>query len=131
MTKANPPTQPPAAQIIGKGKDRGKVTLPSSLPNQAGMTYAQTLRSTSKREKGGDNIPEFEPPKLAEQLERKLQILPNEWYQETSYKSDDVAALYAFYQPTQGPFIVVPSTASETFHNDFTLTIYSSQPVEV
>jgi hypothetical protein len=39
VTKANPPTQPPAAEIIGKGKDRGKVTLPSSLP-MGGMTYA-------------------------------------------------------------------------------------------
>jgi len=33
-----------------------------------------------------------------------------------------VAALYAFYQPTQGPFIVVPSTASDTFYAEFTLT---------
>jgi len=71
------------------------VTLPSSLPS-GGTTYAQTLKSTVKREKGGDNIPEFEPPKLGT-LERKLQILPNEWYEETSYKNDDVAALYAFY----------------------------------
>ena len=39
VTKANPPTQPPAAEIIGKGKDRGKVTLPSSLPSAAG-SYA-------------------------------------------------------------------------------------------
>jgi len=39
VTKANPPTQPPAAQIIGKGKDRGKVTLPSSLPSN-GLNYA-------------------------------------------------------------------------------------------
>ena len=65
VTKANPPTQPPAAEIIGKGKDRGKVTLPSSLPNANG-TYAQTLKSTVKKEKGGDNIPEFEPPRLAD-----------------------------------------------------------------
>jgi len=50
-----------------------------------------------KKEKGSDNIPNFEPPKLDKQLERKLQILPNEWFQETSYVSDDVAALYAFY----------------------------------
>ena len=99
VTKANPPTQPPAAEIIGKGKDRGKVTLSSTLPH-VGMHYAQTLRTGTRKEKGGDNIPEFEPPCLADQLERKLQILPNEWYQETTYKSDDVAALYAFYQPT-------------------------------
>ena len=45
-----------------------------------GMSYAQTLKSTAKREKGGDNSPEFEPPRLAEHLERKLQILPGEWY---------------------------------------------------
>ena len=96
VTKANPPTQPPAATIIGKGKDRGKVTLPTTLPS-AGISYAATLKKTTKKERGGDNIPEFEPPRLADQLERKLQILPNEWYQETSYKSDDVAALYAFY----------------------------------
>lgn len=67
-------------------------------------------------------MPEFEPPRLADQLERKLQIEPNEWYSETSYKSDDVAALYAFYQPTQGPFIVVPSSAYDTLLADFELT---------
>ena len=58
---------------------------------------------------------------LDDRLERKLQILPNEWYEETSYKSDDVAALYSFYQPTQGPFIVVPSMAKEEFQADFEL----------
>ena len=63
VTKANPPTQPPAAEIIGKGKDRAGVTLPSSLPSN-GMTYAQTLKSTVKKEKGGENIPDFEPPSL-------------------------------------------------------------------
>ena len=48
-----------------------------------------------KKEKG-DNIPEFEPPTL-ENLERKLQILPGEWYEESFFKSDDVAAQYAHY----------------------------------
>jgi len=33
-------------------------------------------------------------------LERKLQILNGEWFEESMFKSDDVAALYAFYQPT-------------------------------
>ena len=50
-----------------------------------------------KKEQGADNIPDFEPPALDDQLERKLQILPNEWYEETAYKSDDVAAHYSFY----------------------------------
>jgi len=93
VTKSQPPTMPPAAEIIGKGKDRGGITLPSSLPSN-GMTYAQTLKYTAKKEKGGENIPEFEPPTLDNQIERKLQILPNEWFKETTYKSDDVAALY-------------------------------------
>ena len=108
VTKSQPPTQPPQAEIIGKGKDRAGVTLPSSLPSN-GMTYAQTLKSTVKKEKGGENIPDFEPPSLKNQLERKLQILPNEWFKETTYKSDEKAALYQFYQPTQGPFIIIPS----------------------
>lgn len=89
------------------------------------------MKTTTKKEKGGDNIPEFEPPTLSDHLERKLQILPNEWYDETTFKSDDVAALYAFYQPTQGPFIIVPQMAQEEKISEFNLTIYSSQQVEV
>jgi hypothetical protein len=64
-------------------------------------------------------------------LERKLQLLPNEWYEESFYKSDDIAAIYAFYQATQGPFIIIPSMSKEDVTADFTLTIFSSQPVEV
>jgi len=44
------------------------------------MPYAATLRSGAMKEKGADKIPDFEPPSLADQLERKLQIEPNEWY---------------------------------------------------
>lgn len=53
-----------------------------------------------KKEKGSDAIPEFELPRLAQNLERKLQILDNEWLLQTSYTSDDTAALYAFFKPT-------------------------------
>jgi len=128
VTKANPPTAPPASTIIGKGKDKGGMKLASSLTTN-GVTYAETLRGTTKKEKG-ENIPEFEPPKLTN-LERKLQILPGEWHQETYFRNDEVAALYDFYQPTQGPFIIVPSMAKEDIHADFTLTIFSSNHVEV
>lgn len=36
-------------------------------------------------------------------------ILLNEWNIETSYCSEDVAALYGFWQPMHGPFLIVPS----------------------
>ena len=48
-------------------------------------------------------------------MERKLQILNGEWQEESYFKSDDVAALYAFYQPTQGPFNIVPSMSKEEY----------------
>lgn len=70
--------------------------MASSLGKTA--VYAKSLAMIGKKEKG-DNIPDFEPPTL-ENLSRKLQILPGEWYEESFYRSDDVAAIYAFYQPT-------------------------------
>mmetsp|Transcript_18762 Transcript_18762/g.28838 ORF Transcript_18762/g.28838 Transcript_18762/m.28838 type:complete len:259 (-) Transcript_18762:22-798(-) len=101
----------------------------TSLPMN-GMTYAESLRMNLRNENKGENIPEFIPPQLMN-MERKLQILAGEWYEESFFKNDDVAALYAFYQPTQGPFIIVPSMGKEDFTSDFTLTIFSSQPVEI
>jgi len=75
-----------------------------------------------KKEKGSDAIPEFELPRLPENLERKLQILDNEWSISTSYSSDDAAALYCFFKPTQGPFVIVPSMAKDDKLAEFTLT---------
>lgn len=92
----------------------------SSIPTN-GMTYAESLRTNVKQDRGAEKIPEFEPPRLMN-LERKLQILDGEWYTESSYQSDEVAAIYAFYQPTQGPFIIVPSMQKEELTSDFTLT---------
>jgi hypothetical protein len=60
-----------------------------------GMTYAESLRLNVKQERG-EKIPEFVPPRLLN-LERKLQILDGEWYTESSYLSDEVSAIYAFY----------------------------------
>jgi len=36
--------------------------------------------------------------------------------------SDDVAAFYAQFQPTEGPFIIVPSFGKLGFQSDFILT---------
>ncbi len=81
------------------------------------------FRQNVKQDKG-EKIPEFEPPRLMN-LERKLQILNGEWFEESMFQSkgnDDVAALYAFYQPAQGPFIIVPSMTKTEVQADFTLT---------
>lgn len=129
MTKANAPTTPPESTIIGQGTNT--VTIPSSLV-QNGMSYAQTLKTVSfKKEKGSDHIPEFELPSLNKKLERKLQILENEWRVETNYASDDAAALYKFFKPTQGPFVIVPSMSAPDKMADFDLKVFSSNPVQM
>ena len=62
VTKAFPPTNPPAAKIIKPGKDKaGGRTMASSIGKTS--NYAKTLSYTNKKEKG-ENITEFEPPKL-------------------------------------------------------------------
>jgi hypothetical protein len=120
ITKANAPTVPPESTIIGKGK-KG-VTVPSSI-SKNGQTYAATIATMNfKKEKGSDAIPDFELPRLAQNLERKLQILDNEWSVSTSYTSDDAAALYCYFKPTQGPFVIVPSMANNDKQAEFTLT---------
>jgi len=83
-----------------------------------------------KRNMNEDNFPEIVPPVL-ENLERKLQILPNEWYIESQFKGEDVAATYSFWKPTKGPFLIVPSLDAPEIFAEFTLTVFSSHPVEV
>lgn len=121
ITKAFSPTTPPPSNIIGKDKKSG-MSLPSTLPGR-GMTYQQTLK-TMKKEKGDlDKIPDFEPPNLNGPIHRKLQVFPREYGEESSYLDAETAALYVFLQPTQGPFIIVPSM-DKAGHADseFTLT---------
>jgi calpain len=119
VTKALSPTTPPATQIITGKAGAGNKML-SSLPTN-GISYAQTLSQKMQKKERGENIPDFLPPQLMN-LERKLQILNGEWFEESYFKNDDVAALYAFYQPTQGPFIIVPSFEKADYTSDFTLT---------
>lgn len=89
------------------------------------------MGSTAKRGTGADKFMiKFEPPTL-EKLERKLQIMQNEWHEESSFRHDEVAAMYFHWQPTQGPFMVVPSLMKEDFFANFSLTIFSSAPVEL
>jgi hypothetical protein len=67
VTKAFPPTNPPAAKIIKPGKDKAGGKMASSIGKTA--DYALTLKKSNNDK--GEKVPEFEPPKL-ENLERKL-----------------------------------------------------------
>lgn len=68
-----------------------------------------------------DKIPNYEPPNLNGLLERKLQIYPKEFGEESSYGSDESAALYCFLQPTQGPYIIIPSLDKPEVASEFDL----------
>jgi hypothetical protein len=72
ITKAHAPTTAPPSEMVGKGKKERGMKLASSLAYQnGGVTYADTLHTTSKKEKGTDKIPEFETPRITT-MERKL-----------------------------------------------------------
>jgi hypothetical protein len=72
ITKAHAPTTAPPSEMVGKGKNERGMKLASSLAYQnGGVTYADTLHTTSKKEKGTDKIPEFETPRITT-MERKL-----------------------------------------------------------
>jgi len=72
VTKAHPPTTAPPSEIVGRGKKEKGMKLASSMAIQnGGMSYVDTLKTTTKKEKGADKIPEFETPQL-NMMERKL-----------------------------------------------------------
>jgi hypothetical protein len=136
VTKAYPPTTRPAAKIKKDGQEikssKGAAATNANM-TKTGKSSKKGFKAaaiTYKRNIKEDNFPEIVPPELGK-LERKLQILPNEWYIESQYKNEDVAAIYEFWKPTNGPFLIVPSLQVEGYTSDYTLTIFSSSPVEV
>jgi hypothetical protein len=138
VTKAFPPTSKPASKIKKDGVEisTGKgVATKRSNPNgtKMGNDTKKGFRTTTvvaKRNYKEDNFPEIVPPVL-ENLERKLQILPNEWYIESQFINEDVAAIYAYWKPTKGPFLMVPSLDSPEITADFSVHVFSSNPVEI
>ena len=87
--------------------------------SKKGKTFKKAFKTTSlvaRKNFKEDNFPEIVPPNLAEtKLERKLQILPNEWFIESQFINEDVAATYAYWKPTKGPFLMVPSLERPEF----------------
>ena len=63
----------------------------------------------------------LEPPTM-DSIERKLQIITGEKFKESSYASDEVASLFFKWNPTEGPFIVIPSLDQEYKLSSYRLT---------
>jgi calpain len=63
----------------------------------------------------------LEPPEM-ENIERKLQILHGEKFKESSYYSEEVSSLYFNWNPTEGPFIIIPSLDHEEKTSNYRLT---------
>ena len=63
----------------------------------------------------------LEPPEM-DFIERKLQILQGEKFRESTYFSDEVASLYFNWNPTEGPFVIIPSLDHEEKISNYRLT---------
>ena len=131
---------------IGKdGKIQGEPRFDQtekSKTKTGGFGGTQTIQRNVVKNEADQYV--FKPPKL-EKLERKLQILSGEMNVESSFNSEDVAALYQYLKPMHGPFLIVPSISVQSLFNDpdqmkkiysqlpyeFTLTIYSSKQCEI
>ena len=62
-------------------------------------------------------------------IERKLFIGYAEKFKESCYKNDEVASLFFSWNPTEGPFIIIPTTDQEDKYAGYKLTIFSNHPV--
>ena len=61
--------------------------------------------------------------------ERKLQILPGEWFVESHYQYEEFSCLYLKLEQNHGPFLIVPSLSQENIQCSYSLIIYSNNPV--
>ena len=69
-----------------------------------------------------------------EDIERKLFVQPEEKFKESDYSNSDVSALYYNLNPTEGPFIIIPSIEGdnkEPISVGYKLTIFSNNPVQL
>lgn len=64
-------------------------------------------------------------------IERKLQIENHEKFKESGYFNEEVSALFFKWNPTEGPFIIIPSSDGEERVFSYKLTIFSNSPVEM
>lgn len=87
------------------------------------MQGTGTLGATGAIRPPEQIVPELGNPR------RKLQVLPSDWVQETSYALEDMACMHLTVAPEQGPLVVVPSLSEEAVQGQFSLSIFSDRPL--
>jgi len=66
-----------------------------------------------------------------EYIERKLQILSTEKFKESYYSGEETSALFFKWNPTEGPFTIIPTVDLEGRTAGYKLTIFSNNPIEL
>eukprot|EP00746_Dinoflagellata_sp_MGD_P167497 gnl/MRDRNA2_/MRDRNA2_98175_c0_seq1.p1 gnl/MRDRNA2_/MRDRNA2_98175_c0~~gnl/MRDRNA2_/MRDRNA2_98175_c0_seq1.p1 ORF type:complete len:1012 (+),score=238.22 gnl/MRDRNA2_/MRDRNA2_98175_c0_seq1:86-3121(+) len=122
---------------LGKRRNTHGTTVGFTVTRLAGSTEPKAVTKQKKKVSpgstfattGGIRPPEQEAPELGNP-KRKLQVLPSDWVQETSYALEDMACMYLMMTPQQGPLTVVPSLSEESQAGQFTLSIFSDRPLK-
>ena len=122
-------------------KKTGKNKKNKAIP--VGLVIAKAILGTkglikppnSKNFKGAKNTLNNqqnvgEVPPLSK-IDRKLRLLHNEWFKETSYQHEDIGAFYTFWQTNEGPFLIVPTLSKPDITAGFVLTLYTSNMIEL
>lgn len=106
-----------------RGHTVGIVVCQAPVPSNNKKTQA----ATTKKLKTTAHITEKEVESF--EKERKLQILPNEWFVESQFQYEECSCLYLKLEQNHGPFLIVPSLSQENIQCSYSLTIYSNNPV--
>lgn len=70
-------------------------------------------------------------PPVMDKIERKLQIGNQEFYVESTFSTNDLAAMYFHFLPIEGPFVIVPCLDKVNSQAKYKLTIFSNNPIDV
>jgi len=98
----------------------------SSEPKSPTRRRKGTTGMDATARSGGSTLRDEEIADLAA-LKRKIQVLPSDWVQETSYTAEDFACMFVTLQPQQGPLCLIPSLSEEGVLGQFTLSVFSDR----
>ena len=91
------------------------------IKNTVGNNLQRLLQQTS----------EYLEPPVMDSIERKLLIPSTEKFKESNYSGEEASALFFKWNPTEGPFTIIPTVDLEGRTAAYKLTIFSNNPIEL